>query len=144
MAPGTAAPIRAPSRNDFKSPLKKAARRIVTAPTFNVIRTIDFDKKSEYEKFIQFIDSSNKELSKIKLKKPEIDSRLASILPMYMPGMTEMAVQGKSLQLSWFKRILENWKKFVKWFKSKSRIGRWSRRQLARWKKIQRKIKKRN
>ncbi len=141
MAPGTAAPIRDPSRNNFKSPLKKAARRIVTAPTFNVIRTIDFDKKSEYEKFIQFIDSSNKELSKIKLKKPEIDSRLASILPMYMPGMTEMAVQGKSLQLSWFKRILENWKKFVKWFKSKSRIGRWSRRQLARWKKIQRKIK---
>ena len=141
MAPGTAAPIRDPSRNSFKSPLKKAARRIVTAPTFNVIRTIDFDKKSEYEKFIQFIDSSNKELAKIKLKKPEIDSRLASILPLYLPDMTTMSVQGKSLQLSWFKRILENWKKFTKWFKSKSRIGRWSRNQLARWKKIQRKIK---
>jgi len=141
MAPGTAAPIRDPSRNNFKSPLKKAARRIVTAPTFNVIRTIDFDKKSEYEKFIQFIDSSNKELAKIKLKKPEIDKRLASILPLYLPDMTTMSVQGKSLQLSWFKRILENWKKFTKWFKSKSRIGRWSRNQLARWKKIQRKIK---
>ena len=141
MAPGTAAPIRDPSRNNFKSPLKKAARRIVTAPTFNVIRTIDFDKKSEYDKFIQFIDSSNKELAKIKLKKPEIDSRLASILPLYLPDMKTMSVQGKSLQLSWFKRILENWKKFTKWFKSKSRIGRWSRNQLARWKKIQRKIK---
>ena len=141
MAPGTAAPIRDPSRNNFKSPLKKAARRIVTAPTFNVIRTIDFDKKSEYDKFIQFIDSSNKELAKIKLKKPEIDSRLASILPLYLPDMKTMSVQGKSLQLSWFKRILENWKKFTKWFKSKSRIGRWSRNQLARWKKIQRRIK---
>ena len=141
MAPGTAAPIRDPSRNDFKSPLKKAARRIVTAPTFNVIRTIDFDKKSEYEKFIQFIDSSNKELAKIKLKKPEIDSRLASILPLYLPDMTTMAVQGKSLQLSWFKRILENWKKFTKWFKSKSKIGRFLRNRLAQWKKFQRKLK---
>ena len=73
MAPGTAAPIRDPSRNNFKSPLKKAARRIVTAPTFNVIRTIDFDKKSEYDKFIQFIDSSNKELAKIRLCYPNWD-----------------------------------------------------------------------
>mgnify|MGYP001222301729 CR=1 FL=1 len=141
MAPGTAAPIRDPSRNDFKSPLKKAARRIVTAPTFNVIRTIDFDKKSEYEKFIQFIDSSNKELAKIKLKKPEIDSRLASILPIYLPGMTELAVQGKSLQLSWFKRILENWKKFVKWFKQSKR-GKQIRNLMARWKKLEREMKK--
>ena len=90
MAPGTAAPIRDPSRNDFKSPLKKAARRIVTAPTFNVIRTIHFDKKSEYDKFIQFIDSSNKELAKIKLKKPEGDARLAGVLPLFMPDMTTM------------------------------------------------------
>ena len=141
MAPGTAAPIRDPSRNDFKSPLKKAARRIVTAPTFNVIRTIDFDKKSEYEKFIQFIDSSNKELAKIKLKKPEIDSRLASILPIYLPGMKELAVQGKSLQLSWFKRILENWKKFVKWFKQSKR-GKQIRNLMARWKKLEREMKK--
>ena len=140
MAPGTAAPIRDPSRNDFKSPLKKAARRIVTAPTFNVIRTIDFDKKSEYEKFIQFIDSSNKELAKIKLKKPEIDSRLASILPLYLPDMTTMAVQGKSLQLSWFKRILDNWKKFVKWFKQ-TKWGKRLRNLLAGWKNLKRKIK---
>ena len=138
MAPGTAAPIRDPSRNNFKSPLKKAARRIVTAPTFNVIRTIDFDKKSEYEKFIKFIESSNKELGKIKLQKPEVNKALAAVLPLYEP---DMIVQGKSLQMTWFKRLLENWKKFTKWFKSKSRFGRWSRNQLARWKKIQRRIK---
>ena len=84
MAPGTAAPIRDPSRNDFKSPLKKAARRIVTAPTFNVIRTIDFDKKSEYDKFIKFIDSSNKELAKIKLTGPGIGSKKLP-LPIFPP-----------------------------------------------------------
>ena len=137
MAPGTAAPIRDPSRNDFKSPLKKAARRIVTAPTFNVIRTIDFDKKSEYEKFIQFIDSSNKELAKIKLKKPEIDKRLATVLPIYPPDMT---VKGTSLLMTWLKRIHENWKKFVKWFKQ-SKYGKKIRNLMARWKNLQRKMK---
>ena len=84
--------------------------------------------------------SSNKELAKIKLTGPGIDSKKLP-LPIFPPGWDEIFTQGKSLQLSWFKRILENWKKFTKWFKSKSRIGRWSRNQLARWKKIQRKIK---
>ena len=140
MAPGTAAPIRDPSRNNFKSPLKKAARRIVTAPTFNVIRTIDFDKKSEYDKFIQFIDSSNKELAKIKLKKPEGDARLAGVLPLFMPDMTTMSIQGKSLQLSWFKHILNNWRKFVRWFK-KWKWGKRLRNLLARWKKLTRRIR---
>lgn len=137
MAPGTAAPIRDPSRNDFKSPLKKAARRIVTAPTFNVIRTIDFDKKSEYEKFIQFIDSSNKELAKIKLKKPEIDKRLATVLPIYPVDMT---VKGTSLLMAWLKRIHENWKKFVKWFKQ-SKYGKRIRDLMARWKNLERNLK---
>ena len=136
MAPGTAAPIRDPSRNNFKSPLKKAARRIVTAPTFNVIRTIDFDKKTEYEKFIKFIESSNKELAKIKLEKPEINKALTAVLPLFAPD----PVKVNSLKLSWFKRIADNWKRFVKKFK-KSEFGKKLRNLLARWKKVERGIR---
>ena len=51
----------------MNSPLVKAANKIVTSPTFAKARSIDFDKKNEYEKFIKFIESSNKELLRIKL-----------------------------------------------------------------------------
>ena len=51
----------------MNSPLVKAANKIVTSPTFAKARSIDFDKKNEYDKFIKFIESSNKELLKIKL-----------------------------------------------------------------------------
>ena len=55
----------------MNSPLVKAANKIVTSPTFAKARSIDFDKKNEYDKFIKFIESSNKELIKIKLPSKE-------------------------------------------------------------------------
>ena len=61
------APVRVPRQSTLNSPLVKAANKIVTSPTFNKVKSIDFDKKHEYEKFIRFIESSNKELLKINL-----------------------------------------------------------------------------
>ena len=55
----------------MNSPLVKAANKIVTSPTFAKARSIDFDKKNEYDKFIKFIESSNKELLKIRLPSKE-------------------------------------------------------------------------
>jgi len=55
----------------MNSPLVKAANKIVTSPTFAKARSIDFDKKNEYDKFIKFIESSNKELLRIKLPSKE-------------------------------------------------------------------------
>ena len=60
------APVRVARKSTMNSPLVKAANKIVTSPTFAKARSIDFDKKNEYEKFIKFIESSNKELLKIK------------------------------------------------------------------------------
>ena len=128
----TPAPVRDPSRSSFKSPLKKAARRIVTAPTFNVVRTLDFDKKSEYEKFIKFISASNRELAKIKLPKPGLNKAISTALPIFQPDMT---VKGTSLKLSIFKKIADMWKQFVRWFK-RSPVGRWLRNRYAQIKKI--------
>ena len=61
------APVRVARKSTMNSPLVKAANKIVTSPTFAKARSIDFDKKNEYEKFIKFIESSNKELLRIKL-----------------------------------------------------------------------------
>ena len=61
------APVRVARKSTMNSPLVKAANKIVTSPTFTKARSIDFDKKNEYDKFIKFIESSNKELLKIKL-----------------------------------------------------------------------------
>jgi len=61
------APVRVARKSTMNSPLVKAANKIVTSPTFAKARSIDFDKKNEYDKFIKFIESSNKELLKIKL-----------------------------------------------------------------------------
>ena len=61
------APVRVPRKSTMSSPLVQAANKIVTSPTFAKARSIDFDKKNEYDKFIKFIESSNKELLKIKL-----------------------------------------------------------------------------
>ena len=63
------APVRVPRKSTLSSPLVKAANKIVTSPTFAKARSIDFDKKNEYDKFIKFIESSNKELLRIKLPK---------------------------------------------------------------------------
>ena len=63
------APVRVPRQSTLNSPLVKAANKIVTSPTFNKVKSIDFDKKHEYDKFIKFIESSNKELLKINLPK---------------------------------------------------------------------------
>tara|TARA_Y100001972_G_scaffold21232_1_gene25257 strand:+ start:272 stop:1750 length:1479 start_codon:yes stop_codon:yes gene_type:complete len=63
------APVRVPRQSTLNSPLVKAANKIVTSPTFNKVKSIDFDKKHEYEKFIRFIESSNNELLKINLPK---------------------------------------------------------------------------
>ena len=61
------APVRVARKSTMNSPLVKAANKIVTSPTFAKARSIDFDKKNEYDKFIKFIESSNKELLRIKL-----------------------------------------------------------------------------
>ena len=66
------APVRALRQSKINSPLVKAANKIVTSPSFNRIKSIDFDKKNEYVRFIKFIESSNKELLRIKL--PDIGS----------------------------------------------------------------------
>ena len=63
------APVRVPRKSTLSSPLVKAANKIVTSPTFAKARSIDFDKKNEYDKFIKFIESSNQELLRIKLPK---------------------------------------------------------------------------
>ena len=55
----------------MSSPLVKAANKIVTSPTFAKARSLDFDKKNEYEKFIKFIETSNQELLKIQLPNKE-------------------------------------------------------------------------
>lgn len=133
----TPAPVRDPSRSSFKSPLKNAARRIVTAPTFNVVRTLDFDKKSEYEKFIKFISASNRELAKIKLPKPGLNKAISTALPIFQPDMT---VKGTSLKLSIFKKIADMWKQFVRWFK-RSPVGRWLRNRYAQIKTIWKNIR---
>ena len=63
------APVRVPRKSTLSSPLVKAANKIVTSPTFAKARSIDFDKKNEYDKFIKFIESSNQELLRVKLPK---------------------------------------------------------------------------
>ena len=65
------APVRVVRKSTMNSPLVKAANKIVTSPTFAKARSIDFDKKNEYDKFIKFIESSNKELLRIKLPRKE-------------------------------------------------------------------------
>ena len=65
------APVRVVRKSTMNSPLVKAANKIVTSPTFAKARSIDFDKKNEYDKFIKFIESSNKELLKIRLPSKE-------------------------------------------------------------------------
>ena len=65
------APVRVARKSTMNSPLVKAANKIVTSPTFAKARSIDFDKKNEYDKFIKFIESSNKELLRIKLPSKE-------------------------------------------------------------------------
>ena len=65
------APVRVARKSTMNSPLVKAANKIVTSPTFAKARSIDFDKKNEYEKFIKFIESSNQELLRIKLPRKD-------------------------------------------------------------------------
>ena len=65
------APVRVARKSTMSSPLVQAANNIVTSPTFTKARSIDFDKKNEYDKFIKFIESSNKELLKVKLPSKE-------------------------------------------------------------------------
>tara|TARA_B000000565_G_scaffold192842_1_gene147310 strand:- start:1575 stop:3014 length:1440 start_codon:yes stop_codon:yes gene_type:complete len=67
----TPAPVRIARKSTMSSPLVKAANKIVTSPTFAKARSLDFDKKNEYEKFIKFIETSNQELLKIQLPNKE-------------------------------------------------------------------------
>ena len=64
-------PVRQSRKSSISSPLVKAANKIVTSPTFSKIKGIDFDKKFEYEAFIKFIESSNKELLRINIPTKE-------------------------------------------------------------------------
>ena len=51
------------------SEIIKSARRIKTNPSVVSVKALKFNKKQDYSKFIKWIDSSNKELEKIKLPK---------------------------------------------------------------------------
>ena len=125
-------PVRSPSRIAFKSPLKRAARKITTSPTFNNIKTIDFDKKFEYQRFIKFIQSSNRELFKVDLPdKGDIER---------MEGGGEEKGMGMPMHpfraLRMFMRALRMFKPF-KWLRKLVR-GLWKKittpiKNLAKW-----------
>ena len=51
------------------SEIIKSARRITTNPSVVSVKALKFNKKADYSKFIKWIDSSTKELKKIKLPK---------------------------------------------------------------------------
>ena len=51
------------------SEIIKSARRITTNPSVVSVKALKFNKKADYSKFIKWIDSSTKELEKIKLPK---------------------------------------------------------------------------
>ena len=51
------------------SEIIKSARRIKTNPSVVSVKALKFNKKQDYSKFIKWIDSSTKELEKIKLPK---------------------------------------------------------------------------
>ena len=70
-------PIKALRKSTLSSPIVQSANKIVTSPTFNSVKNIDFDKKFEFERFTKFIRSSTLELSKIKLDEDDVKSKLA-------------------------------------------------------------------
>ena len=70
-------PIKALRKSTLSSPIVQSANRIVTSPTFNSVKNIDFDKKFEFERFTKFIRSSTLELSKIKLDEDDVKSKIA-------------------------------------------------------------------
>ena len=51
------------------SEIIKSARRITTNPSVVSVKALKFNRKRDYSKFIKWIDSSSKELEKIKLPK---------------------------------------------------------------------------
>lgn len=67
----------------LKSPLKDSANNIVASPQTRMVKALDFDKKSEYKKFVKWIDSSTKDLEKIKIpSKKEIKKLEKLVLEM--------------------------------------------------------------
>jgi len=67
----------------LKSPLKNSANNIVASPQTRMVKALDFDKKSEYKKFVKWIDSSTKDLEKIKIpSKKEIKKLEKLVLEM--------------------------------------------------------------
>ena len=58
------APVRVARKSTMNSPLVKAANKIVTSPTFAKARSIDFDKKNEYDKFIKLSQKKYEEKKK--------------------------------------------------------------------------------
>lgn len=125
------APVRRLSRISFKSPLRRAARQIVTSPTFSTIKGVDFDKKNEYEKFVKFIQSSNKELLKIKIPTPgglkesigeETNEKSGSALGNLIKTITGFSIA------KWLSRIIRSWWK-------NSKINKFIRRVTFPWRK---------
>ena len=130
------APVRKLSRISFKSPLRSAARRIVTSPTFSTIKGIDFDKKNEFERFIKFIESSNKELLKIAIPTPEglkegineeTNEKSGSRLGDLIKTITGFNV------LKWFTRLIKSW-----W--NKSPLGKYINKMTRPWRARLKKI----
>ena len=71
----------------LKSPLKNSANNIVASPQTRMVKALDFDKKSEYKKFVKWIDSSTKDLEKIKIpSKKEIKKLEKLVLEMDRGG----------------------------------------------------------
>ena len=125
----TNAPVRRLSRISFKSPLRRAARQIITSPTFSTIKGVDFDKKNEYDKFVKFIQSSNKELIKIKIPTPEAlkesigeetNQKSGSRLGDLIKTITGFNV------LKWFTRLIRSW-----W--NRSPIGKYINKMTRPW-----------
>ena len=125
----TNAPVRRLSRISFKSPLRRAARQIITSPTFSTIKGVDFDKKNEYDKFVKFIQSSNKELIKIKIPTPEAlkesigeetNQKSGGALGKIIRTITGFNV------LKWLSRIIKSW-----W--NKSPIGKYINKMTRPW-----------
>ena len=107
------APVRVARKSTMSSPLVQAANKIVTSPTFAKARSIDFDKKNEYDKFIKFIESSNKELLKIKIPSKDEVMKAGGLSSGSKGGDGLLSNLGKLTVAEFLRRFLSKMRKFL-------------------------------
>ena len=107
------APVRVARKSTMSSPLVQAANKIVTSPTFAKARSIDFDKKNEYDKFIKFIESSNKELLKIKIPSKDEVMKAGGLSSDSKGGDGLLSNLGKLTIADLLRRFLSRMRKFL-------------------------------